>query len=189
MTQGKEAQLEETAGPRGHPYRQDGTMLPSPSPTSKRNRETSSPQTIQQLHPDLRDRLLPVPFNFMRLRRALRLLRRGLCRRQGQGIFRDHLQPRRDRPTPRTAPASPAGSNRPAAEGDDPDGQKFAWDLRAGGGLGLGGTRQPALKWRPFPGKAPAQGNPGRRQEAPDREILRPGRLLPGLKHSHLGLS
>ena len=166
-------------------------MLPSPSPTSKRNRETSSPQTIQQLHPDLRDRQKPVPFYFMRLRRALRLLRRGLCRRQGQGIFRDHLQPRGTAPRPGLhLPALPGQAGLPA-EGDDPDGQKFAWDLRACGGLGLGGTRQPALKWRPFPGKAPAQGDPGpgRRQEAPDREILRPGRLLPRLKHPHLGLS
>ena len=81
-------------------------------------------------------------------------------------------------------PALPGQTGLPA-EGDDPDGQKFARDLRAGGDLGPGGPRQPALKWRPFPGKAPAQGDPGpgRRQEAPDREIPRTECFSPRLKH------
>ena len=81
----------------------------------------------------------------MRLRRALRLLRRRICRRQGQGIFRDAGQPGRTAPRPGLRlPILPGQAGMPA-EGDDPDGQEFAGTLRTLGSLGAGGPRRPDL--------------------------------------------
>ena len=72
----------------------------------------------------------------VRLPRALCLLRRGICRRQGQGVLRGDCQPRG--PAPRRGlrlPDLPVEAG-PPPESDDAHGQKFAVALRAVGALG-----------------------------------------------------
>ena len=63
-------------------------------------------------------------------------VRPGLCRRQGQGLFRGGRQPRR--PAPRRGLRLP-GEVGPPPEGDGAHGPELAGALRAGGGMDAGG--------------------------------------------------
>ena len=70
----------------------------------------------------------------------------GPRRRQRQGLLRGPGQPGGSSPCRRVRlPALPGEEGLPP-EGDDADGQEFARALRAGGGLGAGKPRRPALQ-------------------------------------------